>query len=443
MADQPPQEPPPPEQPPAPPQPQQPPAPLPQQPPQPQPPPPYQPPYQPPPQQPPPPPPPGGYGSGPPQGGYGPTPPGGTGSGGSGVSWRAIALVLATVIAVLGAVVVGLVVSGDDEAEAAEVMVEPISSNPRNPFMPPVGTDQPDVTPPPESGGQFSGDTAGLYGGTMNVATCDPQKMVIFLQQNPDKASAWAGVLGIQPADIPTYVNELTPVVLRADTYVNNHGFDDGQATIIPAVLQAGTAVLVDKYGSPVVKCYCGNPLTYPRVYPEPVYIGPRWPGFTPGSITIIQSTTVIIDIFILVDPVTGVPFERPAGSTGNEDRPETATTTTTTAPSAATTRPTTATPRTQPPATQGGPTPEQRAIAKVEQASQQCYPFPAPIEDQASGDVSTRAGGPSSFVVEVVSNTVTGKTQIFTWNVDRNTLRFTPANQLATIASNHCPLLR
>lgn len=83
--------------------------------------------------------------------------------------------------------------------------------------------------------------------------------MVAFLQANPQKASAWSGVLGITPGDIPAYVAGLTPLILRSDTAVTNHGFRDGKATNVHSVLQAGTAVLVDKYGVPRVRCHCGN----------------------------------------------------------------------------------------------------------------------------------------------------------------------------------------
>ena len=70
-------------------------------------------------------------------------------------------------------------------------------------------------------------------------------------------------MLNISVADIPTYIGTLTPMQLRADTRVTNHGFVDGHATSLQSVLQAGTAVLVDDQGRPRVKCGCGNPLFY------------------------------------------------------------------------------------------------------------------------------------------------------------------------------------
>jgi hypothetical protein len=41
----------------------------------------------------------------------------------------------------------------------------------------------------------------------------------------------------------------------------------NGRATSFGSVLQAGTAVLVDKYGHPVARCRCGNPLTEPTYF--------------------------------------------------------------------------------------------------------------------------------------------------------------------------------
>jgi hypothetical protein len=128
-------------------------------------------------------------------------------------------------------------------------------------------------------------------------------------------------VRGIGAGDIPGYVAALTPAVLRSDTAVTNHGFDNGHATTVPAVLQAGTAVLVDEHGLPVTKCLCGNPLTAPFVVEQASYTGSPWPLFSAASTTIVQPTTIATNAFILVEPATGVSFERPAGTQGEQDR--------------------------------------------------------------------------------------------------------------------------
>jgi len=211
----------------------------------------------------------------------------------------------------------------------SEVKAEPISTNGTNPFTSTTGHDSSGVTPPPAAAGQnggpatYSASTPGLYGGTRNYAECDATKLVTFLQQNPAKAAAWASTLGIQTSQIQSYVSTLTPVTLRTDTRVTNHGYVDGRADPIQSVLEAGTAAFVDKYGSPVVKCYCGNPLTAPTLLTAPRYVGSTWPGFSTTNITIIHQSTTIIQNFTLYNLKTGKTFTRPAGSDGQSDGPD------------------------------------------------------------------------------------------------------------------------
>ena len=211
---------------------------------------------------------------------------------------------------------------------ASEVAAEPVSTSGANPFTAPAGTDMAGVKPPPGAvapgGGPatYGGGLPGLYGGTRNYATCDAEKLVVFLEQNPDKATAWAGTLGIPVTRIRSYVHHLTPVLLRTDTRVTNHGYVNGRANPIQSVLEAGTAVFVTRYGEPVVKCYCGNPLTPPILYTTPTYVGPRWHGFSTTHITIIKQSITIIDTFTLYDPATGKTFSRPAGTSGGSDLP-------------------------------------------------------------------------------------------------------------------------
>ncbi|MEV8022869.1 DUF6777 domain-containing protein [Streptomyces sp. NPDC086554] len=54
---------------------------------------------------------------------------------------------------------------------------------------------------------------------------------VRFLVADQGKARAFAQASGISQADIPGFPRGLTPVVLRADTRVTNHGYRSGQAT--------------------------------------------------------------------------------------------------------------------------------------------------------------------------------------------------------------------
>ncbi|HEY6423454.1 MAG TPA: serine/threonine-protein kinase, partial [Pseudonocardiaceae bacterium] len=229
--------------------------------------------------------------------------------------------VVALVAAIIASFIVLLLPSN---TAADEIHREPDRTPGVNPFMPPEGNDRPGVTPPPGSGGTFNGNTSGLYGGTLNDSTCDRQAMITFLQAHPDKGAAWAGVQGISQAEVPNYISGLTPVLLRSDTAVTNHGFADGQATTLNSVLKAGTAVLVDKYGLPRARCYCGNPLTPANQPATKTYVGPTWSGFSPASITTIQPTTTPITEFTLVNPFTNEVFYRPTGTTGQQDRPRT-----------------------------------------------------------------------------------------------------------------------
>ena len=110
--------------------------------------------------------------------------------------------------------------------------------------------------------------------------------MIAFLQRNTDKLKAWAAAQGISPNDVPGYIARLTDVILQFDTRVTNHGYRDGVAYPIDEVLQRGTAVLIDEFGIPRARCYCGNPLTPARKLAKTVTIvlggglKKPWPGF-------------------------------------------------------------------------------------------------------------------------------------------------------------------
>jgi hypothetical protein len=205
------------------------------------------------------------------------------------------------------------------------------------------------------------GGAPGLYGGTRNNARCDRDAMIRFLEADPVKAAAWVQALNSDPTlrwsggtqvrvdQIGDYIRELTPVTLTRDTRVTNHGFSAGRPTPRQSVLQAGSAVLVDRYGVPRARCGCGNPLIPPaRVRVRPTYVGVPWPGWNPVNVVVVTQVTVQIDIFILVDLLTGERLERPAGTTGGED----------TTPTTTTTVPATTIPPTTIPPTTAAPTP-------------------------------------------------------------------------------------
>jgi hypothetical protein len=217
-----------------------------------------------------------------------------------------------------------------------------------NAFMPPAAPPPPtDTQPPPTLQPQGDGSTVetvplpgdrdGIYGGTDNNAGIDPDKMADFLGANPTQAGAfvdalnsdptvyWSGARRLIVADIATYLRELTPAVLRLDTRITNHGFDGTHGIALQSVFQRGTAVLVDAHGVPRVRGLSGNPLTAADTLKgEPKLVGTPWPGYHPGALARIQPTTAKITNFVLVDVVTGKPFNRPAGTTGASDTPHT-----------------------------------------------------------------------------------------------------------------------
>jgi serine/threonine protein kinase len=183
---------------------------------------------------------------------------------------------------------------------------------------PAVGTDSDEIQPAADAGGTVAGGEPGLYGGRRDNSSCDRDSMIAFLRSHPDEGAAWGGVQGIPAADVPGYISGLTAVALRSDTAVTNHGFRNQEAAPFQAVLQSGTAVLVDLFGVPRAKCYCGNPL----LPPQPLqyrYSGTPWPDFSPQRITAVTPAAAPVRGFRLVDMSTGLSFTR-ASSVDDED---------------------------------------------------------------------------------------------------------------------------
>jgi serine/threonine protein kinase len=312
----------------------------------------------------------------PPTGGPPPTPPtpppAGPPPGPAPRRKRRRAPVVFGILAVLAliAVVAGIAAVSGGKASADELYRDPAASAGLGPFMgslvppsltPPDGTAPsvpplalpevtlpngatvPGVTLPSGLPSSIPGTTPGLYGGTRQLTVCDAKAMVDFLQSHTDKAAAWAGALGIAVDQIPTYVSGLTDAILRSDTRVTNHSFVNGEAQPKQSVLQAGTAVLVDAFGIPRVRCFCGNPLLPPKPVTKKIsYTGPGWTGFSPTNITVIVEGPRI-DKLVLVDVRTSQPFARPQGTAGPGDvdappPPSAATTTSSTAAATTTT---------------------------------------------------------------------------------------------------------
>lgn len=117
---------------------------------------------------------------------------------------------------------------------------------------------------------------SGPYGGTGSDLVCDRELLIRSLRARPDRLREWARVVGIAPnyVTVAKYIRKLRPVTLTRDARVTNHSFVSERASAYQAILQAGTAVLVDKYGVPRARCRCGNPLLEPIYIPEATCYG-------------------------------------------------------------------------------------------------------------------------------------------------------------------------
>ncbi|GAA2227003.1 DUF6777 domain-containing protein [Streptomyces nogalater] len=168
----------------------------------------------------------------------------------------------------------------------------------------------------------LSGATPGLYRGTPRVARCDTERHIRYLAADPSKADVFAGVVGVRRAALPAYLRGLTPVVLGADTRVTNHAYQGHRADDYQAVLQAGTAVLVDDRGLPRVRCACGNPLAPPA--PTRGGAGARgtpWPGYRPNKVIVVSPAPRAVTSLLLVDAGHRTWTERRTGHDVRRDR--------------------------------------------------------------------------------------------------------------------------
>ncbi|MFC9239195.1 DUF6777 domain-containing protein [Streptomyces decoyicus] len=277
--------------------------------------------------------PPGGPGEGGGGGGGGSGRGGGGGTGGAAGGgtpwWRSAPRVAIIAAAVVAAVILTMVLTRPGGSGTSEVFAEPAASTGQDPVTKSTANDSSPTSsakPRKPSGGgnsTFEGATPGLYGGTQNSASCDVEKQITYLTGSPERNQAFAGVLGKKPGQVPSYLRSLTPVQLGYDTRVTNHGFKDGKATSFQSVLQAGTAVMVDSYGVPRVRCKCGNPLTEPTPLQGNVKtVGTKWPGYQPSNAVVVKPAKTKINEFVLRDPKTGKWFKRPEGSAGTTDTP-------------------------------------------------------------------------------------------------------------------------
>ncbi|MEU7281700.1 DUF6777 domain-containing protein [Streptomyces sp. NPDC045431] len=195
------------------------------------------------------------------------------------------------------------------------------------PTAPPTTPPAPTTPPPRENTPTvYEGSWDGLYGGTKNVASCDVERQIRFLGEAPDKNAAFASALRLAPSAVPAYLRGLTPMRLTKDTWVTNHTFRDGKAAPYQAILQAGTAVMVDAHGVPRVRCACGNPLQEPVRRGTYRPVGDPWPGYDASKTAVVKPSRSVVKEFVIVDVRNGGYIERPPGEEGHRKDDETTT---------------------------------------------------------------------------------------------------------------------
>ena len=331
-----------------------------------------------------------------------------------------LAIVAVLVIGV--GVLVAILVSGggDDSSSSAdgedEIQLVSVAAPGPNPFTPPVAPAEPPATTiaPPQP----------PYGGTGDNQLCDREGIIRYLTDpaNATQARAWTGVLNISIADITTYVNDLVPVTLGQDIRITNHTFENGRAVAFQAVLETGTAVLVDVYGTPVVRCRCGNPLLAPRKVVDPVYVGKKWPGFSTTNIVTININTTI-QVY-------------PPGGTG-------------TIPSSTTT-PSSSTTTTRPPTSTSAPAGggADRAVAIMQDKLRECVnALPAGADEFLTREemlallpslqyAATPGSAPNVYVVQVTGP----EGDLASWTVNTQTGSATAADPVAAEFDVECP---
>ncbi|WP_219670392.1 DUF6777 domain-containing protein, partial [Streptomyces bambusae] len=248
---------------------------------------------------------------------------------------------MATSVVALAAVVgLVLVLTRPSGSEGGELFLQPVAAEGPDPFTestanaeekpPPPEPATTGAKPPPEvkpasgkvTAQAVTGSDPTLYGGSQNTASCDIEKQVKVLSAAPAKNEAFAGSLGIQPAAVPSYLRSLTPVTLRHDTRVTNHGYRDGRTTSYQAVLQTGTAVLVDNRGVPKVRCACGNPLGEPAPLQSAAKPqGQAWSSYRPQNIVVIKPTVTVINKITIYDHDKKRWYDRDSAPTRHHDK--------------------------------------------------------------------------------------------------------------------------
>lgn len=163
------------------------------------------------------------------------------------------------------------------------------------------------------------GTTPGVYGASRSGEVCDVAALRSQLEEDARVAEAWAMALGVEPAAAGGYIDGLTPVVVLRDTAVMDHLLITGRIVPRSAVLERGTAVLVDPKGVPRVRCVSGSPLRTAAPIPSGVVVeGAVWDGFSLSQLQTLPAALQPTGQFVLVDVETGLALHRASGINGS-----------------------------------------------------------------------------------------------------------------------------
>lgn len=193
---------------------------------------------------------------------------------------------------------------------SSTVRLEAVDEPGPAPYTASVGTDRDGVVPPADPGGERRGDSPGLYGRADGA--CDPDALAVALRA-AGRDTVWARAQGRADGDAAAVLAALTPLVLRVDVLVDEHGWVGSADRTHRAVLQAGSAVLVDDRGVPRVRCTGGNPLAPPAAALGDDVTGTPWRWFAASTVATVTPADRPLAGFAVVDLETGAAAEVPA----------------------------------------------------------------------------------------------------------------------------------
>ncbi|MEU3353009.1 DUF6777 domain-containing protein [Streptomyces sp. NPDC037389] len=221
----------------------------------------------------------------------------------------------------------GLTACSSDGGKPSNIALEAAGLVAAQPFVAAPGPDVQGVKAVPLNGSTTRADARGAFGGTPGMTRCDRAKLIDQLTQDPVKGKAWAGVRGIAFEKIKDHINGLSEITLVQDTLVENHNYQgDGKTVAYLSVLQAGVTILRDDYGTPAVKCNCGNPLGKPDDVDRKgsTYTGTKWERFEVTQITVIEARTIeqgpLKSVSLVDVRQPDKAFDRPAKGDGSTD---------------------------------------------------------------------------------------------------------------------------